>query len=104
MRHHKLFAIFLMLLFSSCQSKEPTLTIVAHIGCSSNEANADIKYSINSLKSFFESNSIKVMYSDSSSSCCYELRINDQVKILNGAMTDIELEKECVAFFPAKKK
>jgi hypothetical protein len=44
------------------------------------------------------------MYSDSSSSCCYELRINDQVKILNGAMTDIELEKECVAFFPAKKK
>jgi hypothetical protein len=104
MRNHKIFVILLLLLLSACKTKEPTMTLIAHIGCSSGEATADIKHSINSLKSYFEINSIKVMYSDSDSTCGYELKTVDKVKFLNGAMTDIELEKECVTFFLTKKK
>ena len=96
--------VLALLCVISCRKIEPSSMVRVHLGCSSVEANNDMRHSVASLKEFFQRNSIEISFIDKDSLCGYQLKSGIEQKFLRGAMTDIELQNECRAFFQIEGK
>ena len=101
------FSILLLLSCSSNQVKKhentKTKSITIFSGCSDgSEIISDIEQSIESNKSFFEQNQIKIVTDTLQNKCGYLLKWDKNEKEIQSVQTDIDLYNTAKQFFEIK--
>lgn len=101
---HLVLAISLIIISISCVSRTESADtkkrqIEVYSQCSSEEASADILYSVNEIKEQLTEKGIVINADDKKKLCGYLLVNGTKTKKITGALTDIELLQEVNKFF-----
>ena len=98
MKTIKIFIIYsvIALLISCAHYKSSTNKLLVNTHCDNYEIESDIEYSVEQLSSFLRENNILV--NRGKSGCGYTLKGN-QIKDIEGALTDYDLMIEIKSFF-----
>lgn len=101
---HLVLAISLIIISISCASRTELADskkreIDVYSKCSSEEASADILYSVNEIKEQLTKKGIVVKIDDKKKLCGYLLVNGTKTKKITGALTDSELLQEVNKFF-----
>lgn len=96
-----IFVVVLVFALTFCLIKNQTCkSITVYINCESPEISSDLMYSLNKITADIEKKGVLVKLDSIQKSCGYLFTDGNRTKIINSALTDIELLQEIDNFFP----